>query len=114
MTRSAVRKKIKDKFGSLTRFYLLTGIDQYIYINTSATDLSTMCDVTKFRKADDDLTDALKNRIRKHLDAAGGPYKFCQDNPRFKYVSVMQMLSMYKKIRGVAQRLMHHFDIERD
>lgn len=123
MTKDELKVQIKEKFGTLSNFSRLSGIDRMrLQIIFAKGTKPTVEDLTKIGvlylelkpKETGDLIDperleVLKEKINKY----GGAYKFCQDNPKFTENQVYPLIQgKRKRNSSAAKRLFKFFKIK--
>jgi len=103
MTRDQLKKKIKEKFGTYSKFCRLAEIDRYDFQKNfltagkvSTSDIQVydeMVEKTVDKSESPVLTEKQRNRMKKQIERKGGVIKFCKDNDQFAESSVFQILS---------------------
>ncbi len=122
MSNAGVKNKIKRKFGSLTRFAKLAGIDRYelqkdfarkVLSPKRAKELDRLVTRTKDKSLGNEFTTERLKALRAKIEAAGGPAKFCEEYPKFSYVSLIQILAGKRKlVSATVRELFEHLQIE--
>lgn len=122
MTKEVLKEKIKSKFGTISNFARIAGFDRYrlqIVFNKRTTppadELQRIKDAYKTLKPREtgDLIDPEKlEALRTEIEAIGGTYQFCKDNPQFQYDPIYKLISGKKKRNSeLVKRLFEHFKI---
>lgn len=122
MSKAAVKNKIKRKFGSLTRFAKLAGVDRYdlqkdfarkTLTPKRAKELEKLVARTSDKRLANEFTPERLEALRAKIEAAGGAQKFCDEYRRFSYVSLIQILAGKRKlVSATVRELFDHFKIE--
>ncbi len=111
MTKEALQKRIKGKFGTISKFARLSGEDRYELQKLFSRQLDDASEVarvsklvvnTEVRVEANDLTAKHIKAFRAALDKAGGVRKFIADNskngkPVFVESTIHNILSGYRK-----------------
>jgi hypothetical protein len=127
VTAKSVKDKIREKFGTVTNFLRISGVDQLEFHKACMpfyatkpeykkilAEASVLCDTLDVTPADNDFTDALLSVLKASIDEFGGVEVFCEQNPQFSMVSVYQILAgRRKKISPVVRDLLNHFEIKK-
>ena len=103
MTREALKKKIKDSFGTYSRFTELAELDRYEFQRDFLTSVRVSHEyVTEISHIFDRLVKQeptlaglplkLKS-LRRQIKASGGVVQFCRDNPEFSQSAVSNVLN---------------------
>lgn len=89
---TTVKTAIQKKFGSISRFAKLSGMDRYklqILFSVKHPDekklreVMQVCRQTENLSLPGEMSDQLIELISSRIAQKGGPYKFCKDNPEF-------------------------------
>lgn len=125
-TAKKVKDKIRGKFGTVTNFLRISGMDkaefqkacmtfyadkpEYQKILADAVALVDTLDVTPGEK---DFTPFMQFALKTSIDGFGGVEHFCKTYPQFSPVSLYQILSgRRKKVSPIVRDLLEHFDIK--
>lgn len=123
MTRDQLRKRIKAKFGTFTRFCKLSDLDYYEFkrkfLDAPKVDRADLA-VIEARLNDtngpDEFTTELRDALQARLNEYGGVLMFCMANHQFTASTVFQILAQekesYKRITPTIKRLLDHFNIK--
>jgi hypothetical protein len=121
MTKERLKRQIKVKFGSQSKFARLAGIDRYDLQKLFARkdedhdvvqEIWGICQSTANTGESTDLNQAVILRLSKAIKKAGGVYRFAKDNPEFAEKSVYQILSgKRKRITPNVTKLLQHFEL---
>ena len=91
--------KIKSKFGTLSIFAESIGMERKVLTKLLQENDPDILEVLS-QKVDNCLPDRSKilfdqniARIKKAIDDRGGVFKFCEENPQFKSVTVFKIIS---------------------
>lgn len=123
MTKDALKEKIKKKFGTISNFSRVAGLDRYrlqivFNKNTKPTkeELEAIHQACKDNKAKEtgDLIDPGKlEQLKARMTEYGGVYKFCKDYPNYQYDPIYKLISGKKKRNSdLVKRLFDHFEIQ--
>ena len=114
MTRDEVKEKIKEKFGTYSRFCKYAKIDRYEFqkdfLTARRVDQDTIDGVWLLFSTIDFPTKEFRMTILKIEDAltkAGGAYQFCKKNKNFNTNTIFYILSgKYQEITPGIKKLM--------
>lgn len=122
MKTATIKKQIKKKFGTISKFAELTGIDRYELQKKFAREdlddadariLSGLAISVKIVPTDGEIHPEKLERLKTALNAFGGVLKFTEENQGFSRDSVNQILAgRRKRISPVVQQLFDFFKIE--
>ncbi len=122
MSPSVLKDKITRKFGTLSNFSRLAGIDRYELQKKFArrsldpADTKKIEDLTRTltpHKGKGDIAPKKLNELKRAVREYGGVLKFVTDNPDFSRDSVNQILAgRRKRISPVVKSLFESFKIE--
>jgi hypothetical protein len=127
MTTTILKTTIKEKFGSMTKFAKLIGMDRYELQKFFAAaekkmtpereeklkKLADQAEKTSNKATEEDMTDALRDRIREEINNRGGATAFCEANPEFNIFSVRQAYNGNRlKITPAVRKLMKKLKIK--
>lgn len=121
MTKERLKRQIKVKFGSISKFARLSGVDRYDLQKLFARkdedrdvvdEIWGIYQTTANKSESTELNQAIILRLSKALEKAGGVYRFAKDNPEFAEKSVYQILSgKRKRITPNVSKLLKHFEL---
>lgn len=123
MTRDKLKKEIKKKFGTYSRFAKLAKLDYYLLkkdvLDNPKPERQDLV-IIEARLNDTDAPDQFTPELRKSLQEAineyGGVLLFCMANERFTASTVFAILSgdieSYKRITPTIKALLDHFNIK--
>lgn len=115
ITVKALKKLIKHKFGKITTFTSLIGMDHYAFTMLMSASTKNMTDerqeeiqrlaklvrTTKVEPTKDELTLEIRKRMKQQIDERfGGIPGFCIDNPAFRPNSVWHIIEGRRKRIG--------------
>ncbi len=119
--KEALKRKIKSRFGTISNFSRLSGLNRYglqkLFAKHNPTDKElgrVEKRISGFdpKKSTGVMTAAKFNALKKAVDEAGGVKKFCEDHPRFKEDTLFKILAKNRKmISGVTAKLLKHFQL---
>jgi hypothetical protein len=122
MKKEVLKTKIKKKFGSLSNFARVAGIDRYSLQKTFARKEIPSEERAVLEKAYQDLDGKPTGNVidpdklallRAKIDEVGGRYQFCKLNPDFNIREVYYVYSGERvRLSKLVQRLFDHFNIE--
>lgn len=123
MTKEKLKKEIKKKFGTYSRFARLAKIDYYTLKRefldahkVERQDLVVIEAAMNSTNAPDQFTAEFRESLQKALNQSGGILKFCMANAQFTASTVFQILSgeveSYKRITPTIKQLLDHFNIK--
>jgi len=123
MTKEKLKKEIKKKFGTYSRFAKLANIDYYALKKDvldahkpERQDLVVIEALMNSTNAPDQFTDELRNSLQDALNDYGGVLIFCMANEKFTASTVFAILSgeieSYKRITPTIKQLLDHFNIK--
>lgn len=114
-----IKKLIKEKFGTMSKFAILAGIDRMELqkdFNTRTMDADTVTtylhkiDVTELQALDGEISPEKLERLREALNDVGGVLAFVEANPKFSIHSVYQVLNgRRKRMTPLVKSLFEHF-----
>lgn len=107
----AIRKSIKAKFGSLSKFAALTKTDRYDLQKFFAAaqkkmtpereqrlfTIESVIAMTKVESLPNELTKDLRKKIEDAIEDYGGVIHFCNENPQFNKTSVFHIIQGRRK-----------------
>lgn len=114
MTAQQLKKKIKSKFGTISRFCRIAGLDRYEIQKFFAATAKKMTPEREayIRKLNEmvlltsnkgnsnyEITATLRKKIKKAIEDKGGVINFCSDNQEFSQFSIWQIMSGKRKRR---------------
>ncbi len=121
MTKESIHKEIIKKFGSMSKFARLSGLDRYELQKVFArkvNDEETLCKIegkirrTANKSDKNEITVRQIDSLRKALKTAGGVIEFSKANPQFPEKSVYQILSgRRKRMTKKVQELFSYFKL---
>lgn len=121
MTIDAVKKKIKETFGTYSKFTKLAGIDRYEFqrdflqaATVSKGDIAEINGLVASLKDQASTPATIRSKmggLKKALKEAGGVPAFCRANPDFVPGSVYAVLYGRLGYLQVASRLIMHFKL---
>lgn len=119
MTKEVIKDKIKTKFGTISNFARLAGLDRYrlqIIFAKGTTppkdELKAIWDKYNELKPKEtgDLIDREKLELLKmYIDQRGGVYKFCQDNPAYPQNQVYPLIAGKRKRNSALVKSLFEF-----
>lgn len=119
MKQENIKKSIKKKFGTLSKFCKLSGYDRMklqILLAVRHPELmelshvSDLCRKTKLKALEGDITPKIVNALKSKLEVFGGVRLFCSKYPEFAEPSVYQILDgnrvrLSKKVKKLCKVL---------
>lgn len=121
MTKSAVKKAILKKFGSLSRFARMTKRDRYKLQKlfqlkeppeAKLAELMLAVESEIHRKDPNEIKPGDLAKLKQALKDYGGIAKFCRDFPQYKYRSVTKITQGdVTRISRISTELFQHFEI---
>ena len=121
LTSDNVKKEIKQKFGTITKFAVITGQDRYelqkLFARKSPDkeDLQRIMNLVQNRvvkPTEKEISQALRNKLKKALKDYGGVSKFVRDNPSYSKTSILQIQSGHRKhMTDTVKTLFLHLNI---
>lgn len=115
MIRDSTKKKIKQKFGTITKFCKAAKLDRYTfqkdYLSAKKIDSATEAKLNKLiastKPEPTELTDKMRKKIKLEIERLGGLDKFCADHG-FKKITVYQIVNgdYYKGVSKQVLRLL--------
>jgi hypothetical protein len=123
MTKERLKKAIRKKFGTFTKFAKLAGLNYYDlkkgFLDAQKVERQDLADMEALLNATDgpdEFTLALRKSLQEAINEYGGVLMFCMANARFTASTVFQILSQekesYKRITPTIKRLLDHFNIK--
>ena len=123
MTREKLKKEIRKKFGTYSRFARLAGLDYYIlkkdFLDAhkpEKPDLVNIEALLNSTNAPDEFTDELRSSLQEAVNESGGVLGFCSKNEKFIPSTLFAILSgeinSYKRITPNIKQLLDHFEIK--
>lgn len=123
MTKEKLKKEIKKKFGTYSRFAKLAGLDYYLLKKDvldnpkpERADLIVIEARLNDTNAPDQFTPELRKSLQEALNESGGVLVFCSKNEKFIPSTIFAILSgeieSYKRITPTIQQLLDHFNIK--
>ena len=123
MTKEQIKKQLKKKFGTYSRFAALAGIDYYRlkkdFLDAhkpERSDLVVIEGLLNSTNAPDEFTDELRKSLQEAVNESGGVLGFCSKNEKFIPSTLFQILSgevqSYKRITPTIKQLLDHFEIK--
>lgn len=124
-----VKVAIKDKFGSITKFCQLAGIDWQDlnrFFSAAAKKmtperekylaaLAGLVRTTRVRAVETEMDTKLRKKIMAAVEEYGGATYFCQENPQFNATSLRHIMNgRRKKINGTVRDLLKTLNIKID
>jgi HD-GYP domain-containing protein (c-di-GMP phosphodiesterase class II) len=111
MTTKKLKKVIKERFGSMTKFAALIKVDRYELQKFFAAadknytkerkqrvlELHALALNTPVENTDTELTEEIRTALEARIEELGGVSKFCEDHPEFSKVSVWHILNGTRK-----------------
>lgn len=121
ITKEKVRKEIKVKFGSLSKFAVLAKKDEYTLRKRFARkevdqnflmEINRLCERTAIKNTPGEISSEQIVKLDRALKKAGGVITFCREHTEFPEKSVYQILSgRRKRITDKVRDLLDHFKI---
>ena len=123
MTRNKLKKEIRKKFGTYSRFAQLSGLDYYRlkkdFLDAhkpEKPDLVNIEALLNSTNAPDQFTPELRKSLQEAINEAGGVLVFCSKNEKFIPSTLFAILSgeiqSYKRITPTIKQLLDHFEIK--
>ena len=123
MTKERLKKAIRKKFGTYSRFAALAHIDYYRlkkdFLDAhkpERSDLVVIEGLLNSTNAPDEFTTELRNALQEAVMASGGVIGFCSKNEKFIPSTLFQILSgdvpSYRRITPTIKQLLDHFEIK--
>jgi predicted transcriptional regulator len=123
MTKDKLKKEIKKKFGTYSRFAKLAGLDYYLLkkdvLDNPKPDLSDLVIIEarlNDTNAPDQFTTELRKSLQESINESGGVLMFCFTNKQFIPSTLFAILSgdieSYKRITPTIKQLLDHFEIK--
>lgn len=113
-----LKAKIKKKFKTYSHFAKVAKLDRYEFQKyfLAKTDLE-MVDQKYLKKImaglDNRSADDKISEMKKNIEAEGGVYFFCKNNPQFNNITVAEIMTgKIKTVSPVVQDLLNHFKIK--
>lgn len=105
MTTDQVRKKIKKKFGTYSKFAKAAGIDEYEFrlrfLGAHRVDKSEIHRIAALCESTNELGPEISAdkiaALREAIESRGGVIQFCRDNRQFAEQSIFQILNGTRK-----------------
>lgn len=122
MKTETIKKQIKRKFGKISRFAALAGLNRYDLQKKFARKdldereggkLARLIDVTRVQPISGEIQPEKLARLKTALNEFGGVLKFVTENPDFSRDSVNQILAgRRRRVSPVVLKLFEHFKIK--
>lgn len=120
--KTTLKKKIKEKFGMMSRFARLANEDRYglqkLFAKKSITKaefdrVNILVKRTEVRTSGREIDPKKFAQLKKALDEAGGVAEFCRKNSQFSVDTMKHIYQGRRKVKGpVIDSLFAHFEIE--
>jgi hypothetical protein len=121
MNKEQLQAKIKEKYGSMSKFAKLAKLDRYnlqkLFARKVVTPedlaiISSLVEDTENKPTKGEITPAQIKALSKALKQAGGVIQFVKRNKRFSEVSLYQILDgRRKRITPMVKKLFDHFQL---
>lgn len=115
MTKKQLKREIKKKFGSITKFSKLSKIDRYVLQLFFATPKPDSGLTESFYEAVKntentflctEISDQQREQMRiKIMEQYGSVYAFCKENKQFSRKSVYTVLNKYKRVTPMVKEI---------